>query len=277
MNTKVKLKRLLLSLAAVAVAVCMAALPIAASGVPEVTLGGDAYTGSVKLIDGTTYVRLREFSELHGANVTWDSREALAGAFTRQMSLLAETDSKYITANGRYLWCSAGAFIEDGRMYVPLRAIGSAFGYDTAWDRDTFSASLTRSREAIESADSYYVSEDLYWLSRIISAEAQGEPLLGKLAVGAVVLNRVERDDFPSTVRGVIFDRKNGVQFTPVSNGTIYNTPDRESLIAAKLCLEGLRTSEDILFFINTRIAESFWITENRQYVMSVGNHDFYA
>lgn len=49
---------------------------------------------------------------------------------------------------------------------------------------------------------------DLYWLSRIISAESRGESLKGQIAVGNVVLNRVEEDDFPDTIPAVIFDRK---------------------------------------------------------------------
>ena len=90
-------------------------------------------------------------------------------------------------------------------------------------------------------------------------------------------MNRVRSDSFPNSVYGVIFDRVGGVQFTPVANGTIYRSPDSESVIAAKLCLEGGSVNGDILFFLNARLAESFWITQNRRYVMTVGNHDFYA
>lgn len=101
--------------------------------------------------------------------------------------------------------------------------------------------------------------------------------MAGKLAVGSVVMNRVASSEYPSTVYGVVFDRRGGVQFTPVANGEIYRTPDAESIEAAKRCLDGERVSESILFFINADIASSFWISENRQYVMTVGNHDFYA
>ncbi|MBQ2468213.1 MAG: cell wall hydrolase, partial [Clostridia bacterium] len=114
-------------------------------------------------------------------------------------------------------------------------------------------------------------------LSRIISAEAEGEPLEGKLAVGTVILNRVASPDYPDTIYGVIFDRQNGVQFTPAGSGTVYCDPGPDSVRAAKMCLEGYRTSGDILFFMNESIAESFWIKNNRAFAFSIGKHDFYA
>ncbi|MBR4933000.1 MAG: cell wall hydrolase [Clostridia bacterium] len=156
-------------------------------------------------------------------------------------------------------------------MYVPLRAIGSIFGYATTWNSESFTASLNGG------VSPSYTEDELYWLSRIISAEAEGESYMGKLAVGTVVLNRVHSSEFPDTIYGVIFDRKNGVQFTPVANGTIYKTPDSESIAAARECLEGGTVDGDILFFMNASLAESFWISAQRKHVMTVGNHDFYA
>ncbi|MCI9449262.1 MAG: copper amine oxidase [Clostridiales bacterium] len=249
----------------------------AADKVPNVVLDGEKYEGDLKLIDGTTYVRLREFSESLGGDVSWENDERIAGVTASGLELSAQIGENYISANGRYLWSPLSVFIENDRTYVPLRAIGKAFGFNTEWSGEKFEASLKRERDAIKSADTYYSDEDLYWLSRIISAEAGGEPLEGKLAVGAVVLNRVRDSSFPDTVYGVIFDRNNGTQFTPTSNGAIFARPNAESIIAAKLCLEGYLSNEDIMFFINTELAESFWITKNRQFVMSIGAHDFYA
>ena len=48
-----------------------------------------------------------------------------------------------------------------------------------------------------------------------------------------MVLNRVRSELFPDTIYAVIFDRKNGVQFTPTVNGMIYRAPDGEAIIAA--------------------------------------------
>ena len=62
----------------------------------------------------------------------------------------------------------------------------------------------------------------------------------GKIAVGNVVLNRVNDPRFPNTVYGVVFQRN---QFTPAMTGTINRTPNESSVIAAKLCLEGANTA----------------------------------
>ena len=122
-----------------------------------------------------------------------------------------------------------------------------------------------------------YSEDDLYWLSRIIYAEAGTEPFEGMIAVGSVVMNRVASDKYPNTVYGVIFDRKFGVQFTPAATGTVYRTPSKEAITAAKLCLCGYSISEDILFFLNERLSTSTWTKDNCRFVMTIGNHDFYA
>lgn len=238
---------------------------------PSVTLNGEDYSGTVKLKDGVTYVKIREFSESLGAHVTWDRENRNAVVSYRGVETTLGCNANYLKHGGSYLHFGGVSFVEDQRIYVPLRAIGSVFGYDTAWRSADFSASLSGGNTAS------YTEDELYWLSRIISAEAEGESYKGKLAVGTVVLNRVKSSEFPNSVYGVIFDRKNGVQFTPVANGTIYKTPDSESVAAAKACLEGGTLSSDILFFMNASIADSFWISSQRRYVMTVGNHDFYA
>ena len=238
---------------------------------PAVTLNGTGYEGTVKLKDGVTYVKIREFSESHGAKVTWDRQSGNAVVSYRGVNTTLGQSASYLKRGGDYLYFNGNSFVEGERIYVPIRAIGAVFGYDTTWNAEKFSASLRGG------SSPSYTEDQLYWLSRIISAEAEGESYKGKLAVGTVVLNRVKSSEIPNTVYGVIFDRKNGVQFTPVANGTIYKTPDSESVAAARACLEGGTLNSDILFFMNASIAESFWISSQRRYVMTVGNHDFYA
>jgi len=247
----------------------------AAREVPEVKLEGNNYDGAVKLIDGITYVKIREFAEGLGARVTWNGESGLASVKSDGLDLTVGCSDGYFKANGYYLWFNGESFVEGERIYVPLRAIGTAFGYDTHWNGKRFTAELTESGNI--SVRPQYSADDLYWLSRIISAEAEGESFEGKLAVGTVVLNRVRNIEFPNTVYGVICDRKKCGQFTPVANGEIYGEPDAESILAAKTCLEGNTLRGDILFFMNASIAESFWISSSRRYVTTIGNHDFYA
>ena len=118
---------------------------------------------------------------------------------------------------------------------------------------------------------------DLYWLSRIIHAEAEAEPYAGKVAVGNVILNRVKSNLFPNTVKGVIFEYYQGIpQFSPVADGTIYNSPDSNSIQAAKAALAGTNYVGNATYFFNPDKAEGAWIVANKTYVTRIGNHVFY-
>lgn len=121
------------------------------------------------------------------------------------------------------------------------------------------------------------VADDLFWLARIIHAEAAGEPYIGKVAVGNVIMNRVKSPGFPNTVYGVIFEYYKGIpQFSPVQDGTIYNTPSGESYRAAQEAYYGSRPVRDALYFFNPAKASGSWIVRNRTYIATIGNHVFY-
>ena len=92
--------------------------------------------------------------------------------------------------------------------------------------------------------------------------------------MGNVVLNRVASPRFPNTVYEVIFQRN---QFTPTINGSIYRTPNAESVVAAKLCLEGVNTAGNSLYFVNPRVSPNSWAQRNRPYVATIGAHAFFA
>lgn len=121
-------------------------------------------------------------------------------------------------------------------------------------------------------------NKDIYWLSRIIDAESKGESYTGKVAVGSVVMNRVKSSAFPNTVKGVIFEYYKGIpMFSPVENGTIYNTPSQESIKAAHAAYNGQKPAGNATYFYNPTIARSTWIARNKSYVARIGNHVFYA
>jgi len=121
-----------------------------------------------------------------------------------------------------------------------------------------------------------YSEEDLLWLAKIVEAEAQGETYASKLGVASVIINRRDSGQYPSTIKGVIFDKKYGVQFTPTMNGSVYNTPSASSYIAALEALEGRNNAPDTLFFMNPRLATNSWISNNRQYAFTIGGHNYY-
>ena len=280
------------------------ALTIGSADALTVTVNGKDLTAGSYIEDGTTYVPLRAASQSLGdVEVRWDGTSAWVEG--RDLTLTARPGDTWLTANGRRISAPGGVRLENGTTLVPARALAAAMGAEVTWNGTIQAAELTTSRQTpggtadaapggsapsqpddtpappsrpggtAESKPSY-PEEDLYWLSRIISAESQGEPLEGKLAVGTVVLNRVASPEFPNTIYGVIFDTKWGVQFTPVANGTIYLEPTQESVEAAKMVLEGARAAGNSLYFQNPDLTDDRWAPNNRKYVTTIGCHWFY-
>ena len=252
--------------------------PAGSSQVPIYMNGKQVLEGKAALIDETTYVGLRDFCELvGGCTVSWDAKTRTA-VVTKGTKVATATDGDYyIYEDGRCFYTVKRIRIISNTMFVPVRPLAKALGVEVGWDNSTRSVTLTNTGVMPKSGDEFYNADDLYWLSRIISAEAKGESLIGQIAVGNVVLNRRASPKYPNTVYGVIFDRRGGTQFSPVSFGTIYQKPTASSIIAAKICLEGYSVSNEILFFMNPRIATNNWIAKNRTFEVRIGNHDFYS
>lgn len=268
-------------LLALTVAVPLTALEASAASYADIPIyidGTPILSGQAKLVDSITYVPFRAFCDAFGnTTVSWNQATRTATAKVGSLTVNAPQGSLYIEANGRYLYGVGKVINLDGTIYVPVRPMAKAFGLILTWDGAARAVSLTKTGSFIQSGSSFYNADEVYWLSRIISAEAGGEPMLGKIAVGNVILNRVRSPLYPNTIYGVIFDRRHGTQFSPVSFGTIYRTPTADSVIAAKMCLDGANLSSDILFFMNPRIATSNWISKNRPFAFTIGNHDFYT
>ena len=222
--------------------------------------------------DGTSYITLRALAELDGYDLTWDgTRARLMG---NGLDLTAVPGQPYLEVNGRALYIAGGVGTREGRSYLPLRVVADATGGALTWNAEESVAGLSLRKAAAPTAD--YDPEDLYWLSRIISAESRGEPLLGQIAVGNVVLNRVGHANYPDTVKGVVFDRNHGVQFEPVSNGTVYDEPTHTSVLAAKMCLEGASVVGDSIYFYAPALSAGSWIVQNGIYYTTIGCHKFY-
>jgi N-acetylmuramoyl-L-alanine amidase len=226
---------------------------------------------------GTTYTALRPVSTAltHQASVTWENGQAVVR--TPELTLTARPGNCYIEANGRYLFVPEAVKLSSGRVMIPIRVLAQAFGASVRWDAASDAVYLNSGSGTITSGDSFYDSSSVYWLSRIISAESQGESMQGQIAVGNVILNRVKSSEFPDTIYDVIFDRNWGVQFTPVAIGSIYWTPTPDSTIAAKLCLDGANVVGNALYFIDPVESKNPWVAENRPYITTIGVHNFYA
>ena len=236
---------------------------------------GKKGTASALLIGEEYYVSLRTVSDLVGTAYSYNSSTRTATVTANGLKMTATAGNYTAYANDRPLFNRSPIVVmNDGRLYLPLSTVTKAMGIRADIGSGV---SLSGTLNPLRHASSFYRDDEVLWLARIIEAESGGESLLGQIAVGNVVLNRVKSKDFPNTIWGVIFDKKYGVQFSPVSNGTIYNTPSYNATLAAKICLEGFSLSEDILFFLEPRISTSSWIPRTREYVFTIMHHDFYA
>ncbi len=116
-----------------------------------------------------------------------------------------------------------------------------------------------------------YSSSDYNLLARIISAEARGEPYSGQVAVGAVILNRIEHPSFPDTLSGVVYQRG---AFSCLDDGQFYEEVTDSSYRAASDALNGLDPSGGAIYYYNPKTATSKWIF-SREIITTIGNHRF--
>lgn len=121
------------------------------------------------------------------------------------------------------------------------------------------------------SSKDVYNSADYELLARIISAEARGESYLGQVAVGAVVLNRVEHPSFPDTLSGVVY--QNGA-FSCLYDGQFYEPIADSAYKAARDALNGLDPSGGAIYYYNPTVATSKWIF-SRPVITTIGRHVF--
>ncbi|MFA5527906.1 MAG: cell wall hydrolase [Peptostreptococcales bacterium] len=226
-----------------------------------------------------THVPMRPLANAIGANkIEWDQSSLTAIVSKGDIVVKLPLYSKTAYVNNDPYPLEAPINMLNDRIYVPLRFVAEVFGYSVSWDQNNFSAYLNQQNHqtmisTMAFQPSSYSEEDIYWLSRIIEAEAQGEPYEGKLAVANVIINRKNNSEFPNTIKEVIFD---GYQFTPVIIGTIYNTPSEASVKAAKDALAGKNNIGNCLYFLNPTKSTNFWIVKNKTFFTSIDNHDFY-
>lgn len=114
---------------------------------------------------------------------------------------------------------------------------------------------------------------DAYLLAKIAMAEAEDQDVQGKALVILVVLNRVNDDRFPDTVKEVIYQPK---QFSPVANGRFGRVePDAGCWEALDMVQSGgWDKSKGALYFESK--SKSTWHGENLQFLFKHGEHYFY-
>lgn len=114
--------------------------------------------------------------------------------------------------------------------------------------------------------------DDIILLARIIHGEARGEDFKGKVAVGSVILNRINSNQFPNSIRDVILQKG---QFSSLMDGQAYYYPGEEELQAARAAILGYDPTLGSVYFYNPEIAtNTAWISR-RNFVTRIGDHVF--
>ena len=146
-----------------------------------------------------------------------------------------------------------------------------AFQKKNGLTADGIAGKNTLAAMGIYGADDSNNSSDYSLLARIISAEARGEPYMGQVAVGAVVLNRVEHPSFPDTLSGVVYQKG---AFSCLYDGQ-FNEPISESAYkAATDAINGLDPSGGAIYYYNPKKSTNKWIF-SRTIITTIGSHRF--
>ncbi len=265
--------------------VCGIAVSAAADNSPKTDLRiylDGLLRGRAYLENDKVYVSMESISEFYSLDISAVFENGELYFTGPDFDMYVNTTLGYTRVNGRYLYTPDGYFRIGGQIYLPVEVLAKIFGFTYSIQEDEQPRLELESGgiDIIRGGENYYEinfkSEDIFWLSRIIRAEAQTEPLACMIGVGNVVYNRVAYEEYPDSVFDVIFDEKYGQQFEPVGNGSVFQDPTPESTIATYLVLEGYNTVGDSMYFLNPYLADDTWFRTALTYCCTWGRTDFY-
>ena len=123
--------------------------------------------------------------------------------------------------------------------------------------------------------------EEVTMLERIVEAEATGEDLIGKILVANVVLNRLADENFPDTIKEVIFQKVgDDYQFSPIADKRYWKVKvSKETKEAVQRALNGEDYSQGALYFMSRKLAKKSsikWFDNNLKWLFKHGSHEFY-
>ncbi len=159
----------------------------------------------------------------------------------------------------------------DGIFGTKTRAAVRKFQSANGLAVDGIAGPKTLAKLGIKSGSTSNSSADYNLLARLISAEARGESYMGQVAVGAVVLNRVEHPSFPDTISGIIYQKG---AFSCLNDGQFYQPVADSAYRAARDALNGVDPSGGAIYYYNPKTATNTWI-RSRKIITTIGKHVF--
>lgn len=116
-----------------------------------------------------------------------------------------------------------------------------------------------------------YSESDVNLLARIISAEARGEPYIGQVAVGAVIMNRIAHPSFPNTLSGVIYQPG---AFSCLTDGGVNAAVADSAYRAARDVIDGTDPTGGAIYYYNPKKTSNAWM-HSRPVLTVIGEHRF--
>ncbi len=161
----------------------------------------------------------------------------------------------------------------DGIYGTATKNAVERFQRDKGLSVDGIAGDKTLSAMGIASDGTFggYSSSDFELLARTISAEARGETYMGQVAVGAVILNRIEHPSFPDTLAGVVYQKG---AFSCLDDGQFYEPIADSAYKAARDAINGLDPSGGAIYYYNPKTATNKWI-RSRPVIVTIGRHVF--
>ncbi|MEW9500230.1 spore cortex-lytic enzyme [Jeotgalibacillus marinus] len=193
-----------------------------------------------------TYWALRNFQQDYGLDI-----DGFAGQTTRdQLVNVTDYDESYVRSN-----------IEQGNRFTHYGGVPKE-------------QQVEKGKAVPTKAPKYpagYSDNDIQLMANAVYGEARGEPYVGQVAVAAVILNRIQAEQFPNTASGVIFEP---LAFTAVADGQIWLEPNEQARRAVLDAINGWDPSENALYYFNPDTATSGWIW-GRPQIKKIGQHIF--
>jgi hypothetical protein len=207
------------------------------------------------LMEKTVYVPLRFVANALNAEVIWDGDNRKITINDDEKCIEMTLDSKIVLVNGEQYELQSPPPVIDNRTMVPIRFITENMNCKVEWKQATYTVEVVREDIAVPATSIFkrsYTDEDLNLLAKIVTVEANYIGFDAKLAVANVVVNRKESSRFPNTIKDVIYDKGYCVQFPPAHKKSFAEkVPSTDSIIAAKMALEGVNNIDKCLFFNN--------------------------
>ncbi|GGB62946.1 cell wall hydrolase [Fictibacillus barbaricus] len=127
------------------------------------------------------------------------------------------------------------------------------------------------SSDGVAGPATFLMLNEVEQMARVVHGEARGESYIGKVAVAAVILNRLDDPAFPNNVEDVIHQTN---AFTAVHDGQYNLSPSNYAYRAVIDAIQGWDPTYGSVYYYNPDLATNTWIF-SRQSVTKIGNHLF--